>query len=80
MPQSNQPLPLPDWDLFARACGFQIPEGELRGIAEILERLVSACREGFDDSLHLVQPVGSFRLEELPPPPTPAESVRSTPT
>lgn len=49
------------WDLAARANGFEIPEDELRQLTEILDPLVSCCRQAFDKELFRVDPVGSFR-------------------
>lgn len=64
MPPPPKPPAITDWKAIARVNGFAIPDCELEQIVDVLDPLVSDCRKGFNESLYLVEPVGTFHLEE----------------
>ena len=64
MPVRSKHPKLTDWKAIALVNGFSIPDCELEQIVDVLDPLVSDCRKGFDESLYLVEPVGTFHLEK----------------
>ena len=64
MPTRSKTPAITDWKAIARVHAFSIPDCELKQIVDVLDPLVSDCRNGFDESLSLVEPVGAFHLEE----------------
>ena len=60
MAAPSKPDTQPDWTGIARANRFRIPSDELGRLAAVLEPLVADCRNGFDEDLGLLDPVGTF--------------------
>lgn len=42
----------------------RIPAEELEHVREVLEPLITECRNGFEEGLYRVDPVGTFRPDE----------------
>lgn len=61
MPSRNQPTSSVRIGAEIRA---RIPAEELEHIRDVLKPLVNECRNGFEERLYRVDPVGTFRPDE----------------